>query len=81
MQARLIAIGFGILIIAIGFIIEPLVVEQAPMTGGTSIGSFAGAKSIVDLLPIIYRFSIVLLGLGSIGIGVGGFLGKGPMSK
>ena len=80
MRARFNAIAVGIFIIAIGCMLEPFVVGQSEMTGGTSIGSFAGAKSIVDLLPIIYRTAIVVFGLGSIGIGLGGFIGRGPMS-
>lgn len=43
------------------------------------ISSFAGAGSIMDLIPLIYYTAIVMLGVGMIGIGAGGMAGYGPM--
>lgn len=43
------------------------------------IGSFSGARSVMNLLPLIYYTALVMLSIGMIGIGAGGFAGYGPM--
>ena len=82
MQGRIVAIVSGVLTIVIGLVLADIVVGQSATSGGgNSIGSFSGAKSVNDLVPLIYYTAIVMLGIGMIGIGAGGFMGRGPMSS
>ena len=43
------------------------------------LGSFSGASSVMNLIPLIYYTAIVVLGVGMIGIGGSGFAGYGPL--
>ena len=43
------------------------------------IGSFSGAKSVNDLVPLIYYTIVVMLGVGMIGLGTAGIVGRGPL--
>lgn len=82
MQGRIVAIIAGVLTITIGLVLGTIVVDQAATAGADTgkIGSFAGARSIMNLVPLIYYTAIVMLGVGMIGIGAGGFMGRGPMA-
>jgi hypothetical protein len=44
-----------------------------------TITSFSGAQSINDLVPLVYFTVIVMVAVGMIGVGLGGFAGRGPM--
>ena len=43
------------------------------------ITSFSGAEAINGLIPLVYFTVIVMVGVGMIGVGIGGFMGQGPM--
>ena len=70
----------GVLTIVIGLVLNEIIVDQAASTGGNAeVGSFSGAQAINDLVPLVYITAVVMLGIGMIGIGAGGFMGRGPM--
>ena len=79
-QMRITAIILGVVTIVIGLIVSGIVDSQAATSGGNAeIGSFAGAKAINDLLPLIIRVVVLMVGVGMIGIGTAGFARVGPM--
>ena len=79
-QARITAIILGVVTIVIGLIVAGIVDSQAASSGGAAeIGSFAGAKAMNDLLPLIIRVVVLMVGVGMIGIGSAGFMRVGPM--
>ena len=79
MQARIVSIVGGVITLVIGLVLADVIISTAAASGGGSIGSFSGAKSINDLIPLIYFTVIVMVGVGMIGVGIGGFAGRGPM--
>ena len=83
MQAnRITAIIMGVIVIVVGLVLETTILSQASTAGGNAnIGSFSGAQSLNDLVPLIYNAAIVMLGVGLMGVGAAGFAGKGPMSR
>ena len=79
---RITAIVMGVLVIVVGLVLETTILSQASTAGGNAnIGSFSGAQSLNDLVPLIYNAAIVMLGVGMMGIGAAGFAGKGPLSR
>ena len=55
---------------------------QAATTGSAAnIGSFAGAGSINDLIPLVYISSILLLGVSLFALGGAGMAGFGPLGN
>ena len=64
-----------------GLFLETTVLSQASTAGSNAnIGSFSGAQSLNDLVPLIYNAAVVMLGVGMMAIGAAGFAGRGPMS-
>jgi len=70
---------FGVIIIVVGLVLETTILSRAATAGSdTNIGSFAGARALNDLVPLVYNAAIVILGIGLIGLGSFGMVGKGP---
>jgi hypothetical protein len=77
---RITAIIMGVIVIVVGLVLETTVLSQAADAGSNAnIGSFSGAQSLNDLVPLIYNASVVMLGVGMMAIGAAGFAGRGPM--
>ncbi len=72
-QTNIAAIIGGVLTIVIGLVLANTVVTQAASVPA-SIGSFSGAASLNDLVPLVYYAVIVLLGVGMMGLGAAGFV-------
>ena len=67
MQSRVVAIILGVITIVVGLVLEDTILTQAATAGSNSnIGSFSGAQSLNDLVPLIYNASV-----GSVGRRVG----------
>lgn len=81
MQMRIGAIIGGVITLVIGLVLAGVINSTAASAGGSgAIDSFAGAKSINDLVPLVYYTVIVMVAVGMIGLGVAGFAKRGPMS-
>ena len=73
------ALILGMVTIVIGLILSTIVNSQAATSGAAAnIGSFSGAQSMNDLVPLVFIVAIVMLGVGLMGIGAAGALGFGP---
>lgn len=80
-QTRIISIVAGVITLVIGIVLADVIISTAATQGAdANIGSFSGAKSLNDLVPLVYYAAVVMLGVGMIGIGAAGFAGRGPMS-
>ncbi len=81
-QQRIVSIIMGVIVIVVGLVLESTILSQAASAGSNSnIGSFSGAQSLNDLVPLIYNASVVMLGVGMMAIGAAGFAGRGPMGR
>ena len=81
-QQRIVSIIMGVIVIVVGLVLESTILSQAAAAGSSSnIGSFSGAQSLNDLVPLIYNASVVMLGVGMMAIGAAGFAGRGPMGR
>ena len=70
----------GVIVIVAGLVLETSVPSQASTAGSNAnIGSFSGAQSLNDLMPLIYNAAAVMLVVGMMAIGAAGFAGRGPM--
>ena len=79
---RITAIIMGVIVIVVGLVLETTVLSQASTAGSNAnIGSFSGAQSLNDLVPLIYNAAVVMLGVGMMAIGAAGFAGRGPMGS
>ena len=79
---RITAIIMGVIVIVVGLVLETTVLSQAATAGGNAnIGSFSGAQSLNDLVPLIYNAAVVMLGVGMMAIGAAGFAGRGLMGS
>lgn len=79
-QSRIIAIVAGVITLVIGLVLADVIVDTAATQGAAAnLASFSGAKSLNDLLPLVYYAAVVMLGVGMIGIGTAGFMGRGPL--
>ena len=57
------AVTWGVIVIVLGLVLESTILSQAASAGSNSdIGSFSGAQSLNDLVPLIYNASVVILG-------------------
>ena len=75
MNARKIILG--VVVLVIGLVLTTVVSDQTSTIGSsTSLGSFAGASALLDLVPLVYVAAIVLLAAGL----MAGGIGKGPLS-
>jgi len=80
MNQRITAIILGVITIVVGLVLETTILSQAGKAGSnTNIGSFSGAQSLNDLVPLIYNAAVVMLGVGMMSIGAAGFMGRGPL--
>ena len=78
---RITSIIMGVIVIVVGLVLETTILSQAATAGSNAnIGSFSGAQSLNDLVPLIYNAAVVMLGVGMMAIGVAGFADRGPMS-
>jgi len=69
-----------VIVIVVGLVLETTVLSRASTAGSNVvIGSFSGAQSLNDLVPLIYKAAVVMLGVGMMAIGAAGFAGRGPM--
>ncbi len=81
-QQNIAAIIGGVLTIVVGLVLSSTVLAQAASSGGSaSIGSFAGAQALNDLVPLVYYAVVVLIGVGMMGLGAAGLTGRGPMGR
>ena len=81
-QQRIVSIIMGVIVIVVGLVLESTILSQAASAGSSSnIGSFSGAQSLNDLVPLIYNAAVVMLGVGMMAIGAAGFAGRGPMRR
>ncbi len=70
---------FGVLVIVVGLVLESTILSQAASAGSsTEIGSFSGAQDLNDLVPLVYNAAVVVMGVGLIGLGGLGLIGRGP---
>ena len=80
MNQRITAIILGVITIVVGLVLETTILSQAATAGSnTNIGSFSGAQSLNNLVPLIYNAAVVMLGVGMMSIGAAGFMGRGPL--
>ena len=73
MNARRIILG--VVVLVIGLVLTTVVSDQTSTIGGSvSLGSFAGASALLDLVPLVYVAAVVLIaaGLMASGAGIGG---------
>ena len=81
-DARIMAIIMGVITIVVGLVMSDVVLSQAATSGAdANIGSFTGARSFNDLVPVIYFAALVIISVGLIGLGAAGLAGSGPMRK
>jgi uncharacterized membrane protein len=79
-QQRIVSIIMGVIVIVVGLVLESTILSQAASAGSNAnIGSFSGAQSLNDLVPLIYNAAVVMLGVGMMAIGAAGFANRGPM--
>jgi len=80
---RITSIIMGVIVIVVGLVLETTILAQATTAGSNAnIGSFSGAQSLNDLVPLIYNAAVVMLGVGiMMAIGAAGFAGRGPMGR
>ena len=70
----------GVIVIVAGLVLETSVLSQASTAGSNAnFGSFSGAQSLNDLMPLIYNAAAVMLVVGMMAVGAAGFAGRGPM--
>lgn len=80
MTGSMTSLLFGVMIIVVGLVLETTILGRASTAGSaTNIGSFAGARALNDLVPLIYNAAVVIMGVGLIGLGALGMTGKGPL--
>ena len=80
-QQRIAAVILGVVLILIGLIVAGILDSQAATSGSAAqIQSFAGAKPMNDLLPMLIRVVLVMIGVGMIGIGGAGMMGYGRLA-
>ncbi len=79
MRNQILMIILGVITIVIGLVLSDTIISQAATSGSsTSIGSFAGAQSLNDLIPLIYYAVVVMLAVSMMAVGAAGFAGVGP---
>lgn len=68
----------GVIILIVGLVLTTVVSDQTATIGSsTSLGSFAGASALLDLVPLVYVAAVVLIAahLMAMGSGLGGLGG------
>jgi hypothetical protein len=80
-SARIVAILGGVIVLIFGLILAELVIDTSVSAlTHAAIGSFVGATAVGGLIPFLYFTAILGIAVGLMGVGFGGFLGRGPMS-
>ena len=65
MNNKIVSIILGVITIVVGLVLEDTILTQAATAGSNAnIGSFSGAQSLNDLVPLIYNAAVVMLGVG-----------------
>ena len=80
MTNSLVAILVGVLTLVVGLVLADVVLT-AVQDGGRQAGSFAGASSVNNLIPVVYFSVIVTIGIGMIGAGAFGMSGRGLLAN
>ena len=82
MKTSFLALLGGVLVMVVGLILASTIISTA-VTAGTStgIGSFTGAQSINDLMPLLYYAGLAISSLSLMGIGGAGIAGRGPLRQ
>ena len=80
-QGRIVSIIMGVIVIVGGLVLESILSQAASAGSNANIGSFSGAQSLNDLVPLIYNAAVVMLGVGMMAIGAAGYAGKGPLGR
>jgi len=82
MKSGFVALLSGVLIMVIGLVLASTIISSAVTAGTTtSIGSFSGAQSINDLMPLLYYAGLAVSSLTLMGIGGAGVAGRGPLGR
>ena len=72
----------GMLMMVFGLALAvPLLAFAVTSGSDATIGSFSGAKSFNDLMPLIFYFGLIAVSLGAMGLGMAGAAGKGPTAN
>ena len=84
MTNSLVAILVGVLTLVIGLTLGPVVLQSiadADPAVSASGRDFAGASSVNRLIPVVYFSVIVAIGIGMIGAGALGTMGRGLLAN
>ena len=82
MGKQLGALIFGLIVFVVGGALSTTVGDSFATAGADAqMGSFSNARSLNDLMPLIWYVGLMILGLGSMGLGILGFSGKGPLKN
>ena len=80
MKNSFMAIIGGVLVLVVGLVLSTVILDRADASGvDVNIGSFAGARALNDLIPLMYYAVLVLFSVGLMSLGGAGLAGKGPM--
>ena len=70
----------GVVVFVVGLSLAATVLTAASTAGAsTAMGSFSNAKSINDLLPLIFYVGLMVVGIGLMITGGAGMAGRGPL--
>ena len=62
----------GVVVLVIGLVLTTVVSDQSSTIGASaSLGSFAGASALLDLVPLVYVAAVVLLAASLMASGAG----------
>ena len=80
-RTPLFALIGGVLFLVMGLVLSTTILDQAATSGGSAnIGSFSGAQSVNDLIPLLYYFGLAVGSMTLIGLGGAGIAGRGPLA-
>ncbi len=68
----------GVIVLVVGLVLTTVISDQTSTIGSSaSLGSFAGASALLDLVPLVYVAAVVLIAaqLMTTGAGMGGLGG------
>ena len=80
MKQAFMAIIGGVLVLVVGLVLSGTILSRAASSGSdASIGSFAGAQALNDLVPLMYYAVLVLFSVGLLSVGGAGLANRGPL--
>ena len=80
MGKQVAALLLGMIVFVLGGALSSTVGDSFATAGADAqMGSFSNARSLNDLMPLIWYVGLMVLGLGAMGLGVFGMAGKGPL--